>query len=415
MTESTAVRMLTDILRASLTGSAAEIPVADGEVWQEILRISGEQKIAALVYQAVYSSESFCAQDDAFKLQFRKAAYATVAAQSRRSAMFLTIYGELRRNGITPLVLKGHVCRELYPKPDMRPSADEDLLVRRSDFSRCHAILKENGFVPCGDGNPHSEREIGYLSADRQLKLEVSVMPFAPESAAGRNMNSLLCGIYDSPVVHRVDGVRIFSPGHTDHMMYLILHAFKHFIHSGVGIRQLCDIVMYTRAYGESIDWKRIGASLRKIRAERWFATVMVICEERLGLDRLTCGVPDSVFTGAEDTAELIADIMSGGIYGTADIQRTHSSGMTLAAVELESGAANARREMLAKTLFPSAAELEGRYGYLKKHPYLLPFAWCARIVGYGVRTVRSGRDMTESYDIGKKRVALLEKYGILR
>lgn len=36
----------------------------------------------------------------------------------------------------------------------------------------------------------------------------------------------------------------------------MICHAFKHFLHSGFGIRQVCDIVLFANAYGREIGQK---------------------------------------------------------------------------------------------------------------------------------------------------------------
>ena len=67
--------------------------------------------------------------------------------------------------------------------------------------------------------------------------------------------------------------------------------------------------------------------------------------------------------------------------------------------------------------MFPPIEILEGRYPYLQKHKLLLPIAWGQRIVTYGKeQTERNdGNKIVESLKIGKERIALMRKYGIIR
>ena len=53
----------------------------------------------------------------------------------------------------------------------------------------------------------------------------------------------------------------------TDHLLYLILHALKHFLYSGFGIRQVCDIALFSERYRDEIDWSRVKTELQSVSA----------------------------------------------------------------------------------------------------------------------------------------------------
>ena len=53
----------------------------------------------------------------------RREAMLSVMAQVRAADAFTRRYAALEQAGLTPLVVKGAVCRGLYPKPDLRPSS----------------------------------------------------------------------------------------------------------------------------------------------------------------------------------------------------------------------------------------------------------------------------------------------------
>jgi hypothetical protein len=188
-------------------------------------------------------------------------------------------------------------------------------------------------------------------------------------------------------------------------MLYLLLHAFKHFLHSGFGLRQVCDIALYANAYGGRIRWQQLLESCRQVRAERVSAAVFRIGEAYFGFDPHRAGYPDSWQTLEADEQPLLEDLLQGGVYGGATEERKRSSQVTLQAAAGKGGSA------LKSALFPPRSSLSGRYPYLKKHPWLLPWAWLCRIVTY--RKGNRREDAQQSLRIGKERLQLLRLYGV--
>ena len=109
----------------------------------------------------------------------------------------------------------------------------------------------------------------------------------------------------------------------------------------------------------------------------------------------------------------LLEDILCAGVYGDADMNRKHSSTITLRAVadrDKDSAASG-----LLQTVFPSARVLESRYPYLKTKPILLPVAWTDRLLKYRRETRQTANNTPGgSIRIGSARVELLRQYGIL-
>ena len=75
----------------------------------------------------------------------KNAGNAECFAAVSRTALFLSDEKELEHLGVQPLVMKGIVCRNLYPKPDLRPSGDEDLLIPAKDFAAVDACFYAEG------------------------------------------------------------------------------------------------------------------------------------------------------------------------------------------------------------------------------------------------------------------------------
>ena len=149
-----------------------------------------------------------------------------------------------------------------------------------------------------------------------------------------------------------IQGIPVYTLCHTDHLLYLILHAFKHFLHSGFGIRQVCDIVIYAGVYGKEIDWEEVLEKCRSIHAAVFAAALFDIGEKYMEFDPGKAGYPDSWSQLKTDGTELLEDILEGGVFGDSSMSRKHSSNITLQAVSESKRGQKAKASVL-QSLFP--------------------------------------------------------------
>lgn len=63
-------------------------------------------------------------------------------------------------------------------------------------------------------------------------------------------------------------------------------------MHSGFGIRQVCDIVLYANAYGAQIEWDKLVVQCQHIHAEIFAAALFRIGQKYLTLDCKTACLP---------------------------------------------------------------------------------------------------------------------------
>ena len=363
-----------NILRAAVHGERCPLP-DEAEAVYALARL---HKVLPLVYGAApYPPERNCAVGQMLE-------------QYARTAEFLELYRHLTAAGITPLVVKGLVCRSLYPEPDLRPSADEDLFLPPEQFDACHRALLDFGMT----ADDTSSFEVTYRKAGTGLHIELHKQLFAPDSDAYGDWNRHFEGCFSRSTVLDIDGTPVHTLGAADHLFYLLCHALKHFLHSGFGIRQVCDIVLFAQRRCADIDWNEFAARCEEVHATLFADAIFRIGENRLGLP---C---PPAFAAEVDETPLLEDILSGGIYGGATESRQHSSNITLQAASGKTGG-------LLRSLFPPRSALQSRYPYLKDRPWLLPAAWCTRLLRYR-GTPR------ESAAIGAQRVALLKQYGII-
>lgn len=381
--------------------------------WQGLIMLAESHKVLPMFYEAVH--EVLEKADEVLAAQVRKRVVQQVMLQTMKTTEFLQLVGSLHDLGIKPLVVKGIVCRNLYPKPDERISGDEDMLISEDQFSYCQEKLLNMGFdVVYENKDREDSYEVSYKKNDNPLYLEVHKALFSTNDVVFSPWNEYFKGVHDRAVKHDMYGVSVFSLSHTDHLFYLICHAFKHFLHSGYGIRQVCDMVMYANAYGREIDWEKICANCREIRAELFTAAVFKIGQKHLNFDCDKASFPADWLAMDVDELPMLEDLLTGGIYGGADLNRKHSSNMTLNTVSGQMQGKSDRATVL-KTIFPTAKSLESRYKFLKKQPYLIILAWMDRIFKYGLELVKGKyNSAADALRIGNQRVELLKIYGVV-
>lgn len=405
------------ILKAALANEKADLnrEILPAE-WQKLFHMASIHCILPIFYEAVYDSPSLQQANLPFLTIIKRQVRQQVMMQAMRTNEFLALNQRLQAAGVRPLVMKGIICRNLYPQPDHRPSGDEDVLIPTEQFAKCHQVMMDFDMQTTQNENELSaSHEVPYRKSGNPLYIELHKHLFPPESDAYGDMNRFFEGVFDRAIAENVQGNTVYTMGYTDHLFYLICHAFKHFLHSGFGIRQVCDIILYANQYGSRIDWMQVLKNCREIHAEKFTAALFQIGRNYLVFDPDKAVYPSTWRKIQVDEFPMLEDLLSGGLYGDANMSRKHSSNITLDAVAARKQGRKAKNAVLSSA-FPPVSKLEGRYPYLKKHPYLLPVAWCSRLRDYSRETRHSqNNNAADALKIGSERIELMKEYEILK
>ena len=362
-----------------------------------LYQTSLQHDVAALLYHQLYRFPDFPAE---LKQEWKRKAIQINALQTIRSDAFLRLYREFLHEGLKILVLKGIIVRSLYPQPDNRPSNDEDLYVEKEYAQKAKEIMLKQGFQVLQE----SEEVTALVNLNSGLSIELHTTLFSEESKAYGSYQHFFNDAFKKAQVHDIQGCQIFSLSYSQHMLFLIMHFVKHFLHGGVGFRQLLDIIMYAEAYGEKIDWNAIYEVLEQEHLLRLVENLFAIGHQYLGFSFKQMILPRGFAEDKMDFEDLLADIWDAGVFGKSSQERLHSSTITLSAAE--------GQKSFRSTLFPSLKSMQQKYNYLKRAPFLLPVAWGSRILHYFFD--RKEGSAKGAIEIGNQRVRLLQKYGII-
>ena len=399
MTLTATERQFLNIAKAAVSGGVLPAENVD---WPAVFALAGQQKLLPVVFEAVRKTPA-AAENAAMFAAVKQQVIAQVLHQTMRASEFAGLYQKLRAAGLHPIVVKGQLCSRLYPQTDHRISADDDLYIPDVEFMACHEQLLANGLTTDTPADElASADEVPYKKGGSPLYIELHRHLFDSAEDAHDELNHFFADL--NPV--EIDGLLTMPPH--EHLLYLLLHAYKHFVRSGIGLRQFCDIGLWARAYHGEIDWQRLHEQCESVHAATFAAAAFRIARDDLGID---FDLP-APWSDAVDAEPLLHDSLCGGVYGSNDLTRLHSSTVTLNAVK---ASRTGEKISVLRTVFPKREYLERRYPYLKKRPYLLPVAWVQRIAHYASEK-QPGADNSASGSIklARERIELMKRYDIM-
>lgn len=291
---------------------------------------------------------------------FRTECMATISGFSQRAALAELFFEKLAEEGIDHILMKGFVVKDYYPIPELRTYGDLDIVIRRADREKCHALMQALGYRVKTDWEPvysyvrpmeHYELHTELLETDISASVDCRDYfsdPWRYAAAEGRRYR--------------------FDPEY--HFLYLLAHLAKHVAGSGAGARMYLDLAAFIRHFEGKLDWAWIGAELEKTRLAAFANTALAFVERYFGVES-----PIPLKPVEDEVLEALASMTAGGgVFGKVGLD----SGVNALKDQTDR---TTRLQTVARRLFPAAKTIETRYTYLQKRPWLLPAAWVHRLL----------------------------------
>ena len=165
----------------------------------------------------------------------------------------------LKNEGIRTVVLKGNVVSECYPIPQHRRSVDLDCFLLPESGSddvweKSNQIIERAGFKVKRDYYKNSTWLVPGLSVENHRWLT----PFRGNKrlmALERLLQKLIREDLGASVF---EGTYMYRPPVMASALFLIEHAYSHFLHEGLIWRHVLDWMMFNRKHQEEINWNQL-------------------------------------------------------------------------------------------------------------------------------------------------------------
>ena len=256
--------------------------------------------------------------------------------------------------------LKGSLLQFDYPKFGMRQMSDNDILFDENFQSQIYDYMISQGYeaVVFQKGN-HDE----YV---RQPVYNIEMHKGLFMSSISPELSAYYRDVRDRMVKDRENQFG-YHFSREDFYIYLVAHAYKHYVHSGIGIRMLLDVYVYVTKHGGNMNWDYIVPELKKFGADRFEAECRL-----LGRKLFSHPIRNTELTEQEKKALDI--YFTSGTFGTEETtvdNQLRSAGGT--------GLYGKLRYLL-RRLFPSVQYMIDMEPMLERKRWLIPFAYVRRL-----------------------------------
>lgn len=265
------------------------------------------------------------------------------------------IFAAFEQAGVDYMPLKGTLMKSLYPKQEMRPMSDADILIRYEQYEDTIKPLMEKLEFREGRTSDNElvwERPCAYIELHRRLLPSYNKDYYAYYGDGWR-------------LAKLQQGYR-YAMSDEDQMVFLFTHFAKHYRDAGIGIRHLVDIQVYLDKH-PALDQDYIREQLRQLQLDAFYENI---------LKTLRVWFADEESDSISDFITQI--VFNSGVYGT---EEAHALSDALKMSKETGKKRGLKNRKLLRELFPGYAYMRMRYPSLKGKKLLLPFYWIARLV----------------------------------
>lgn len=228
--------------------------------WKSLYRLSCKQGVAAIVFNAIVSAGSDKVMiSSALKYQWISKTLMTEKYINNLTTVSDDVATVLGGNELSMLVLKGVSYGLYYDNPSHREFGDLDCYVGRlkdggyewgSSYSESNNILASKGAVIYDRDYKHSHLHFRDINIENHLYC-LPVLNDARLVELEAFLNTLL----QTEGVREIPGTSMLRPSATFTAIFMISHAFSHFLIEGIKLKHICDWIAFLKAEQNDVDW----------------------------------------------------------------------------------------------------------------------------------------------------------------
>ena len=408
-------QLLVNLLSAAIRGQKYKKNIEKGVNWQAVFEESKAHQIHTLIYPIVKNRDTHPEPNNKLMSEWQKTTLFAGIEQIQHMQKMKDVLSAFNQSNIPVIALKGLVLRELYPQPELRTMGDADILVHKDHMSDAKNLLLQIGYYESRADSKHI-----HFSHPTHLAVELHQRLTNPKFI--QHTQSFEADIWKNAVPVDICNVPVLKLAPEDQILYLCLHMASHFLRSGFGLRQLCDLVLLVESLESAIDWRVFYQRSEIYGIQRFTAILFTLCKQMFDMKApypLDTLPEDETSYGNPLIDEIADDIISSGVFGNKTFARVFGNSLLQYADYKDCSHFSGKVKYYMSLLFPAPKRLAHRYAYAVKYPFLTPVAWMHRIIHHMSRkefmlyvkaTLFSSK---KTVSVLKKRAKLLHRSGL--
>ena len=275
------------ILRSALWGTPIEVP-EDFTQWSAVMRLAKIQALMGLVGDVLLTrSEIRETLPTKFVVRLQEIPMTSVGMHSQMNMTLQLIVKNLRNHGVDPVLLKGQGLARNYPTPELRQCGDIDLYVGVQNYAKSYEILK-NIVSEIDDQSCLDSDEKHYHASVGNIMIEVHRYADIHSSSTFNKIYQEYAriGLSEGLIPIQFSDMVVNTPADNFNAFYVFNHMWHHFMHGGVGLRQLCDWSVFLHSRAGSLDLDYLSSLLSKMKLMKPWKVFGCIAVDYLGLPK---------------------------------------------------------------------------------------------------------------------------------
>lgn len=283
------------------------------------------------------------------------------------------------KNNIWYMLLKGMVIRKYYPAPELREMADNDILFDNKYSKEVYEFMTARGYKSDDYNKGYHDEYLKPPAYNFEMHRQLVSSKERPKwYEYYKDVKSILIKDTNENRETAVNSEsnntsNQFYFSDNDFYVYFIVHTYKHFLNSGMGLRTVLDVYLYVSNLQEKLDFDYIEEQLKKLDAydfEQTFRSIAFKMFDENLEDRKWWNSFDA------QEQEMLSYILDAGTYGNLENSVAHKMGYTKG----EKKKASDKVKYIFRRLFPSMDTIEEFFPFFYKHKWAIPFLYIYRI-----------------------------------
>lgn len=224
--------------------------------WEQLKALADEQGLSAIVLDGVEQLPNEQRPPQPLLLEWIGEVLQDESKANLQREVSVDLSKLFYRNAIRTYILKGEIVSECYPNPIHRVSADVDcfLLPEKGEFDAWllgNDLVRAKGFKVNTDFYKNSSFDIsGVLVENHQF-----LTPFRGNNKLASLEAVLQAYFKQDKGLDIIEGTHLYRPPVIVTALFLIEHAYSHFLHEGLTWRMVLDWMMFSKKHQKDINW----------------------------------------------------------------------------------------------------------------------------------------------------------------
>ena len=339
--------ILLELCRSVLCGEKLERHIIERVDMEQLFQLCQEHSLTAIVCTAL--EKNGISPSENWKIARAKSIRKNMLLDAEREQ----IMAYFEKNGIWHMPLKGILLQNDYPQTGMRQMADNDILYDKEYQKQVQDYMERRGYHADLIGKNHHD-----------VYMKPPIYNFEMHTSLISEISPLYayCAELEQRRVLQEGTRYTYRFTEEDFYIFMTIHAWKHYMSAGTGIRTLLDYHVYLQKRSSSMDWTYIEQELQRI--------------DILAFEQQLRNTVQHIFLKSDvlsvEDKELIENMLFSGTYGTYE---------NMIRKNAEKAGVQRKGGYFVKRIFPDKEFYYQYFPKSKKYPILIPCFWMYRCV----------------------------------